>query len=215
MTKPVLYSYYRSSCSWRVRAALEFKGIPYDIEAVNLVKDGGQQHTEDYKNINPMAQVPALKIDGTELIQSMAIIEYLEETRPNPNLLPKDPVARSKVRIISECISSGIQPLQNTGILQKIGNERKTAWAKDVIQRGFDAVEKILKAYAGKYCVGDSITFADCCLVPQVYNANRFGVDLKPYPLIKRINDTLMQHEAFIKSHPSNQPDCPPEDPKL
>ncbi|XP_017687050.1 PREDICTED: maleylacetoacetate isomerase isoform X4 [Lepidothrix coronata] len=154
--KPILYSYFRSSCSWRVRIALALKGISYDLVPVNLVKDGGQQFSAEFKALNPMKQVPALKIDGITLSQSLAIIHYLEETRPNPSLLPQDPKKRAQVRMIADHIVSGIQPLQNLGVLKQIG-ERKMEWAQNYISSGFQALEQILQHTAGRYCVGDEI----------------------------------------------------------
>ncbi|XP_068948398.1 maleylacetoacetate isomerase isoform X3 [Petaurus breviceps papuanus] len=183
--KPILYSYFRSSCSWRVRIALALKGIDYDIIPINLIKDGGQQ---------------------------LAIIEYLEETRPTPiRLLPQDPKKRASVRMISDIIASGIQPLQNLSVLKKMGQETQLTWARAVINSGFGALEHVLQSTAGKYCVGDEISMADICLVPQVANAERFKVDFSPYPTISRINKTLLTMEAFQVSHPSRQPDTPPE----
>ncbi|XP_019374290.1 PREDICTED: maleylacetoacetate isomerase isoform X1 [Gavialis gangeticus] len=208
--KPVLYSYFRSSCSWRVRIALALKGITYDQVPVNLLKDGGQQLTAEFQVVNPMQQVPALKIDGITLSQSLAIIEYLEETRPNPRLLPQDQKKRAQVRMISDHIVSGIQPLQNLAILQRVG-EKKLEWAQHYITNGFQALERILKHTAGRYCVGDEVSMADLCLVPQVYNAERYKVDLAPYPTITRINKALLELEAFQVSHPTKQPDTPPE----
>ncbi|XP_014463776.2 maleylacetoacetate isomerase isoform X4 [Alligator mississippiensis] len=181
--KPVLYSYFQSSCSWRVRIALALKGITYDQVPVNLLKDGGQQ---------------------------LAIIEYLEETRPNPRLLPQDQKKRAQVRMISDHIVSGIQPLQNLAVLQRVG-EKKLEWAQHYITNGFQALEQILKNTAGRYCVGDEVSMADLCLVPQVYNAERYKVDLAPYPTITRINKTLLELEAFQVSHPTKQPDTPAE----
>ncbi|RMC00651.1 hypothetical protein DUI87_23268 [Hirundo rustica rustica] len=165
--KPILYSYFRSSCSWRVRIALALKGISYDLVPVNLIKDGGQQFSAEFKALNPMQQVPALKIHGITLSQSLAIINYLEETYPNPRLLPQDPKKRAQVRMIADHIASGIQPLQ--------------------------------------------VSMADLCLVPQVANAERFKVDMSPYPTITRINKALLELEAFKVSHPSRQPDTPAE----
>ncbi|XP_008281375.1 maleylacetoacetate isomerase isoform X1 [Stegastes partitus] len=210
LAKPVLYGYFRSSCSWRVRIAFALKGIEYDQVPVNLIKDGGQQHTELFGAVNPMKQVPAVKIDGVTLCQSLAVIQYIEETRPGPRLLPADPKTRAKVRMISDLIASGIQPVQNLSVLQKLG-EDKAQWAQHFIDRGFQALEPILKETAGKYCVGDEISMADCCLVPQVYNAERFKVDLEQFPTIKRLNQTLLEMEAFKVSHPSRQPDTPPD----
>ncbi|XP_020841839.1 maleylacetoacetate isomerase isoform X2 [Phascolarctos cinereus] len=210
--KPVLYSYFRSSCSWRVRIALALKKIDYDTFPVHLIKDGGQQFSEEFQTLNPMSQVPALKIDGVTLTQSLAIIEYLEETRPTPvRLLPQDPKKRASVRMISDLIASGIQPLQNIAVLKKVGQETQLTWAQSVIGSGFRALEQVLQSTAGKYCVGNEISMADLCLVPQVANAERFKVDLSPYPIINRINKTLLTMEAFQVSHPSRQPDTPPE----
>ncbi|XP_019721030.1 maleylacetoacetate isomerase [Hippocampus comes] len=172
-TKPVLHGYFRSSCSWRVRIAFALKGMEYDQVPVNLIKDGGQQLTEDYKTLNPMQQVPAVEIDGVTLSQSLAVIQYIDETRPEPRLLPLDPKKRAQVRMISDLIASGIQPLQNLHVIQKIGAE-KVQWAQYFINRGFEALEPLLKQTAGKYCVGDEISMADICLVPQVYNAERY-----------------------------------------
>ncbi|XP_066526186.1 maleylacetoacetate isomerase isoform X2 [Hoplias malabaricus] len=207
-TKPVLHGYFRSSCSWRVRIAFALKNIEYDQIPVNLVKDGGQQLTDQFKALNPMKQVPAVTIDGITLSQSLAIIQYIDETRPGPRLLPADPKRRAQVRMISDLIASGIQPLQNLYVIQKIEAE-KVQWAQHFINRGFEALEPILKQTAGKYCVGDEISMADICLVPQVYNAQRFKVDINQFPTIKQLNQALMELEAFKVSHPSCQPDTP------
>ncbi|XP_042293730.1 maleylacetoacetate isomerase isoform X2 [Sceloporus undulatus] len=209
IAKPVLYTYFRSSCSWRVRIALALKGIAYDSAPVNLV-NGGQQLSPEFQAVNPMKQVPALKIDGITLSQSLAIIEYLEETRPNPRILPQDPKKRAQVRMISDHIVTGIQPLQNLSVLQQMG-EKKLEWAQRCISSGFEALEQILKKTAGQYCVGNEVTMADLCLVPQVFNAERYKVDLTPYPTIRQINKALLELESFQTSHPSRQPDTPPE----
>uniref|UniRef100_A0A3Q2KU88 maleylacetoacetate isomerase n=1 Tax=Equus caballus TaxID=9796 RepID=A0A3Q2KU88_HORSE len=182
--KPILYSYFRSSCSWRVRIALALKSIDYETIPINLIKDGGQQ---------------------------LAIIEYLEETRPTPRLLPQDPKKRAHVRMISDLIASGIQPLQNLSVLKEVGQENQLTWAQEAINFGFNALEHILQTTAGKYCVGNEVSMADLCLVPQVANAERFKVDLTPYPTISRINKSLLALEAFQVSHPCRQPDTPPE----
>ncbi|XP_077319736.1 maleylacetoacetate isomerase isoform X1 [Lithobates pipiens] len=208
--KPLLFGYFRSSCTWRVRIALALKGIQYDQQPINLIKDGGQQLTDEYKRVNPMLQVPALRIDGVTLSQSLAIIEYLEETRPSPALLPRDPVQRARCRMISDHITAGIQPLQNLAVLKKVGDGSQE-WAQHFIRCGFQALEQLLQETAGRYCVGDEVTMADLCLVPQVANADRFKVDMAPYPTISRINQSLMELEAFQVSHPSRQPDTPPE----
>ncbi|XP_073340575.1 maleylacetoacetate isomerase isoform X1 [Pagrus major] len=208
LAKPVLHGYFRSSCSWRVRIAFALKGVEYDQVPVNLIRDGGQQLTQEYKTLNPMQQVPAVEIDGITLSQSLAVIQYIDETRPGPRLLPADPKKRAQVRMISDLIASGIQPLQNLYVIQKIGAE-KMQWSQHFIDRGFQALEPILKQTAGKYCVGDEISMADICLVPQVYNAERFKVDVGQYPTIKRLNQALLEIEAFKVSHPSRQPDTP------
>ncbi|MBZ3888172.1 Maleylacetoacetate isomerase [Sciurus carolinensis] len=209
--KPILYSYFRSSCSWRVRIALALKGIDYEIIPINLIKDGGQQFSKEFQAVNPMKQVPALKIDGVTIGQSLAIIEYLEETRPTPPLLPQDPKKRASVRMISDLIASGIQPLQNLSALKQVEQENQLPVAQKAIISGFDALEQILQSTAGKYCVGDQVSMADLCLAPQVANAERFKVDLAPYPIISRINKALLALEAFQVSHPRRQPDTPAE----
>ncbi|XP_053701592.1 maleylacetoacetate isomerase isoform X3 [Synchiropus splendidus] len=155
-----------------------------------------------------MQQVPAVEIDGVTLSQSLAVIQYVDETRPGPRLLPTDPKKRAQVRMISDMIASGIQPLQNLHVIQKIGAE-KVPWAQYFINRGFQALEPVLKQTAGVYCVGDEISMADVCLVPQVYNAERFKVDMDQYPTIKRVNEGLLELEAFSTTHPSCQPDTP------
>ncbi|KAM9340914.1 maleylacetoacetate isomerase isoform 1-T1 [Symphorus nematophorus] len=208
LVKPVLHGYFRSSCSWRVRIAFALKGVEYDQVPVNLIKDGGQQLTQQFKALNPMQQVPAVEIDGITLSQSLAVIQYIDETRPGPQLLPADPKKRAQARMISDLIASGIQPLQNLYVIQKMGAD-KMQWAQHFIERGFQALEPILKQTAGKYCVGDEISMADICLVPQVYNAERFKVDVGQFPTIKRLNQTLLEIEAFKVSHPSRQPDTP------
>ncbi|XP_072032339.1 maleylacetoacetate isomerase-like isoform X2 [Amphiura filiformis] len=206
-TKPVLYSYFRSSCSWRVRIALAIKGVEYDYKGVNLLK--GEQLGDEYKAVNPSGQVPCLEIDGMKLTQSLSIMEYLEETRSGTALLPKDPKQRALVRQICEVIAGGIQPLQNLSVLKAIGADRKTEWGHDMIAKGFRALETFLENTAGRYCVGDDVTMADCCLVPQVYNANRFQVDMSKFPIIARINTALLELDTFKVSDPVNQPDCP------
>ncbi|CAG8584341.1 11726_t:CDS:2 [Ambispora leptoticha] len=203
--KPILYSYYRSSCSWRVRTALNLKGIKYETRPVNLLKE--EQDIPEYENLNPLKMVPTLIIDGQILTQSVAILEYLEETRPEPALLPKNPIDKAKVRAIVQSIVSDIQPVQNLRVLKHSG--QGSNWGNHWITLGFRAIEKQFKETAGVYCFGDSITLADLCLVPQVYNANRFEVDLTEFPIIRRIEAQLNELQAFRDAHPSNQIDCP------
>nr|ACO15091.1 Probable maleylacetoacetate isomerase 2 [Caligus clemensi] len=213
MSNPVLYSYFRSSCSWRVRIALNLKGVEFETKAVHLVKDGGEQLKDAYKDVNPMAQVPTLVHEGLTLTQSMAIMEYLEEkySSEGSSLLPKDPIDRAHVREISEVISSGTQPIQNLSVMLKFSSEadKRSEWSNYWITKGFQGLEALLSKYSGKYCVGDEVSMADCCLIPQVYNANRFKVDMSSFPIISRICKGLESLEAFQKAHPTAQPDCP------
>ncbi|KAJ8918381.1 hypothetical protein NQ315_008076 [Exocentrus adspersus] len=209
---PILYSYWRSSCSWRVRLVMNLKGISYDVKPISLTKTGGEQHSKEYREINPIEQIPALVIDGVTLIESLSIMEYLEETRTKVPLLPTDPAGRAKVREICSVIASGIQPLQNLAVVNYLEEEKRADWIKHFITRGFTAVEKLLESTSGKYCIGDNITFADCCLIPQVYNARRFHVSLESFRIITRIDEELQSHPAFIKAHPNSQSDCPQAD---
>ncbi|XP_004698791.1 maleylacetoacetate isomerase isoform X2 [Echinops telfairi] len=207
--KPVLYSYFRSSCSWRVRIALALKGIDYETVPINLVKDGGQQGAWGRPLGSGAFSLP--RLTSLPPCAQLAIIEYVEETRPAPRLLPQDPKKRAAVRMISELIASGIQPLQNLSLLKQVGQENQLAWAQKAITSGFNALEKTLRSTSGKFCVGDEVSMADLCLAPQVANAERYKVDLTPYPTIGRINKTLLAMEAFRVTHPCRQPDTPPE----
>ncbi|XP_041467786.1 maleylacetoacetate isomerase-like [Lytechinus variegatus] len=206
-SKPVLHSYFRSSCSWRVRTALALKGIDYEYKAVNLLKS--EQLSDAYRTINPLGQVPALEIDGVMMTQSLPIIEYLEETRPTCSLFPSDPIKRFMTRQVAEMINAGIQPLQNLSMIKFIGADRKMELGNTFITKGFEALEKTLENTSGKYCIGDEVTVADLFLAPQVYNALRFNVNMATFPIISRINDALAELDAFKVSHPSKQPDCP------
>jgi len=213
---PELYSYWRSSSAWRVRIALHIKNIEYTYHAVNLLE--GAQKSAEYAKLNPMKVVPALTIDGQTLVQSKAIIEYLEETRPDHPLLPKDTVQRARVRAVVDMIGSDIQPVQNLRVLKMVVQDipagdvaeaKKNAWAKFWINEGFQAVEAELKQFAGKYSVGDELSMADCFLVPQAYNARRFGVDMTQFPTIARVVDALSALQPFKDADPEVQPDRP------
>ncbi|XP_017074616.2 probable maleylacetoacetate isomerase 1 [Drosophila eugracilis] len=209
---PILYSYWPSSCSWRVRIALAIKKIEYEIKPTSLLKTASDHaYTEEYRAVNPMQKVPSLKIDGHTLCDSVAIMHYLDETRPQPSILPQDPVKRAKVREIVELIGSSIQPLQNSAVLNHVGKDNSLEWAQHWINRGFQGLEKILSQSAGKFCVGDELTMADICLVPQVGNARRYKADLSPYPTIVRLDEELQKLDVFITTHPNRQPDCPPK----
>ncbi|XP_015925028.2 maleylacetoacetate isomerase [Parasteatoda tepidariorum] len=207
--KLVLYSYFRSSCSWRVRIALALKNIDYESRFINLVK--GEHLSESYVKLNPCGEVPALVTGtGQTITHSVAILEYLEETVPLPPLLPQDSVLRAQVRAIVDTIASGIQPIQNMKVLKYVGQDSQQ-WAKHWIQKGFVSLEKILGETHGQYCVGDALTMADVCLLPQIYNANRFAVDMSQFPLIAEIASRLSELDAFRLTRPENQPDCPEE----
>lgn len=212
-----LYGYWRSSSSWRVRAALAFKAVEYDYVAVHLVKDGGQQHSEVYRALNPMEQVPLLEIEVAgqvrRIAQSMAILEYLEEAYPSPALLPAAPFERARARQLAEIVNSGIQPLQNLTVIQKLRDELgldAKAWCQEWIRRGLAAYEAQVEETYGGFSVGSDPSIADLCLVPQLYNARRFEVDLGPFALVRRIEEACLKLEAFQRSHPDRQPDAAP-----
>ncbi|XP_018013646.1 maleylacetoacetate isomerase [Hyalella azteca] len=207
LDKLVLYSYFRSSSAWRIRLVLAMKGVEYEYSAVNLLK--GEQTGEDFLKLNPLGQVPALLTEGQVITQSAAIFEYLEEKYPEPALLPKDKLLRAKVREASQVIVAGIQPLQNLKVIQALPEEQRKPWAADAIIKGFTALEKLLEKSSGKYCVGDAVSWADCCLVPQIFNAGRFGVDMAAFPIISRIGAALGELEAFKAAHPTQMSDCP------
>ncbi|BFF91999.1 probable maleylacetoacetate isomerase 1 [Drosophila madeirensis] len=210
--RPLLYSFWSSSCSWRVRIALTLKNIPYDIQATNLLRTGEDHvYTDKYRKVNPMQTVPSLQIDGHSLCDSVAIMHYLEETRPTVPLLPQDVIKRAKVREIVQLICASIQPLQNSSVLEHVGKGQSLVWAQHWITRGFRALDLVLAGSAGKYCVGDELSMADVCLVPQVFNARRYKVDLTPYPNIVRLDHELQSLPAFKSCHPHQQPDCPPK----
>ena len=200
-----LYSFYNSSCAWRVRICLALKKVNYEVVPVSR-----DTKTNEFFDINPMGQVPALLINDKCLSQSMAMMEYIEEKFTGQRLLPQDLYLRAKVREICELICSGIQPLQNRHALKRCDSECNVELAgKASITYGFKSLEKILQTCSGKYCVGDEITMADACLVPQVFNAYRFQVDMEPFPCICKINNSLEQLDAFQSTHPKNQPDFP------
>jgi maleylacetoacetate isomerase len=214
-----LYSYYRSSASYRVRIALNHKGLDYTHHSIHLVKNGGEQHTPEYKALNPQAQVPTF-IDGKFLVtQSMAIMEYLEEKYPKPhNILPKNIEQRAYVRQLSLIPVADIHPLNNLKVLNHlsgefgISQEQKTAWYHKWIKQGFDAMETLLDRSpfrTGRYCCGDHVTMADMCLVPQVYNARRYEMPMTDWPLIAEIERNCLMLKTFIDASPEHQPDTP------
>ncbi len=210
----VLLGYWRSSSSWRVRIALNWKALSYETVPVHLVADGGRQHRPEHRAMNPMRQVPVLLEDGVPLSQSVAILEYLEERYPEPPLLPADPWLRARVRQLTEVVNSGIQPIQNLSVMQRLKGEfaltpeQAKIWSRGWIEQGFVALEALVEKVGGQYCVGDAVSFADLCLVPQIYNARRFAVDLSPFPRLTAIEACLEQLPAFVRAHPSQQPDA-------
>ena len=211
-----LYSFWRSSASYRVRIALNLKSLPYAYHGVNLIKDGGEQFGAAYKGVNPQSRVPTLVHDGERYSQSLAIIEYLEETHHQPALLPRDPEGRARVRMLSQIIACDIQPLQNTSTTKylkevlKLDEAAVNAWLREWITRGLDAYNAHIEREEphGKFSHGDTPTMADCCLVPQMYAAERFGVDPKKYPRLLLIWENCNRMSAFAAAHPSKQIDA-------
>ncbi|NVI81717.1 maleylacetoacetate isomerase [Janthinobacterium sp. BJB401] len=213
-----LYTYFRSSAAYRVRIALNLKGIAYDSIPVHLLQDGGQQLLPAYRAVNPSALVPALDDDGAILTQSLAMLEYLDETRPGVPLLPADALGRARVRALALAIACDAHPLTNLRVLKYLKNtlglsdEAKQEWYRHWMAEGLAAVEALLAqgdpAGTGLFCHGDSPTMADCCLVPQVFNAQRFAIELAPYPRVARIHAHCAGLPAFIAAHPSRQPDA-------
>jgi maleylacetoacetate isomerase len=216
MTGVVLYSYWRSSAAYRVRAALNLKQIEYRVEPVHLVRGGGEHRQPDYLSLNPQGLVPLL-VDGEQRIsQSLAIIEYLEETRPEPALLPAEPAGRARVRSLAQIVACDIHPLQNLRVLkylsEEIGvtDEQRLEWYLNWIRLGFAALETRLAGdpATGVFCHGDRPGMADLLLIPQIYNARRFDCDMTAYPTLTRINEACLALEAFRRAAPEAQPDA-------
>lgn len=214
-----LYGYWRSSAAYRIRIALNLKGLDADLLSVHLVKDGGEQHKADYAKLNPQELVPTLvDIDdsGNEFVlsQSMAILEYLEDCYPQSALLPTEAKSKALVRSLALSIACEIHPLNNLKVLQYlageigIADEAKSAWYHHWVHEGFGALEQQLEKYAGRFCFGDSVSLVDLCLIPQVYNAHRFKVDLTRYPNILRVTENCNQLDGFIQAMPENQFDA-------
>ena len=211
-----LYTYWRSSASYRVRIALNLKSLPYVSHAVDLLKAGGEQFGAQYREVNPQGRVPTLVHDGQRLTQSLAIIEYLDETFPGTRLIPKDPVDRARVRMLSQIIACDIQPLQNTSTTRylkerlQLDDAKVSEWVREWITRGLDAFNAQLERdhLSAKFCHGDSPTMADCCLVPQMFAAERFGVPATKYPRLALIAENCSALAAFQHAHPSKQTDA-------
>ncbi|HEX7953450.1 MAG TPA: maleylacetoacetate isomerase [Burkholderiales bacterium] len=209
-----LYGYFRSSASYRVRIALALKGLDYQQSSIHLAKR--QQYAPEFSEISPQNLVPVLEHDGARLYQSLAIIDYLDETFPQPPLLPGDARGRSRVRSLALISACEIHPLNNTRVLAyltdtlKLTDEQKNAWYAHWVTLGFTALEKRLATErdTGRFCHGDKPGLADIVLVPQVANANRYKVDLAPFPTIRRINEHCLELEPFRVAMPQNQPDA-------
>lgn len=210
-----LYSYWRSSASYRVRIALGLKKLAYAYHAVDLVKDGGAQHDPAYRALNPQALVPTLVVDGRPLGQSLAILEWLEETFPEPPLLPAEPWARARVRAFALAIACEIAPLSNTGVrrhlAQHLGLDEaaQQAWHHRWLRAGLEACEAHVAHEPGPFCFGARPTIADCLLVPQLYNARRFSLPLEPYARLREAEAAMLALEPVQRARPEAQPDAP------
>jgi maleylacetoacetate isomerase len=206
MNEPVLFDYYRSSASYRVRIALNLKGVAYRVVPVNLA--AGAQRTDEYKARNPQGFVPMLEEGGQRIIQSLAIIDYLDATRPEPPLMPRDPGERAHVLALALTIACDIHPLNNLRVLKALtgdlgqSEEAKNAWIARWIGEGFSALEALAAPHAGRFLFGDMPGLADICLVPQMYNARRFAVPLDAFPLLTRVDAEALAHPAFAAAHP-------------
>jgi maleylacetoacetate isomerase len=211
-----LYGFWRSSAVYRVRIALNLKGQAYETVPVHLVKDGGEQHTAAFAELNPQELVPVLKHGHRILRQSLAIIDYIDETWPEPPLLPSVARDRQRVRAIAQMIACEIHPLNNLRVLNYLigtlglAKEQKDGWYRYWVDVGFEALEKSLSqdGRTGRYCHGDAPTLADICLVPQIANARRFDIDMSPYPTLTRIEAALNELPAFAAAAPARQPDA-------
>ena len=212
MTSRTLYSYYRSTAAYRLRIALNFKNLDYDVLPVDLINGG--QFEKNYQLLNPQMRVPTFIDNEQVLLQSMAILEYLEEAYITPALLPNDPILRAQARAISQIIVADMHPLNNSGTLKYFRDNHD--WAKEEIntwyfhwlKKGFDALELIIKPLSDKqYCLANQVTFADLCLIPQIYNAHRFGFSMDNYPILMAINNHCLSLSAFDKARPETQID--------
>jgi maleylacetoacetate isomerase len=218
MSEPLqLYSYWRSSAAYRVRIGLNLKGLAYDIVPVHLLHDGGQQHSAEYRAINPQQLVPVLGHGHRRLGQSLAILEYLDEMWPTPALLPSTARERQRVRALALLVACDIHPLNNLRVLQYFEQEwnvprpERDEWVRHWIVEGLAAAEAMVADHpsTGTYCEGNMPSLADCCLIPQIYNARRFGVDMGQFPALQRIETACLELPAFDAARPERQPDAP------
>jgi maleylacetoacetate isomerase len=209
-----LHGYWRATAPYRVRIGLALKARTYDYVSIDLL--AGQQREAAYKAVNPQGLTPALDLgDGTVLAQSLAILEWLDETVPEPAILPKDPLDRAVVRRMAGIVACDIHPLNNTRVgrkLRQMGHEQPEIldWIQGWIREGFDALEPLVARYGKGFAFGETPTIADCCLIPQVYSARRYEVDLAPWPAIAAVDARAQEHPAFAAAHPNRQPDAKP-----
>ena len=210
------YGYFRSSASYRLRIALALKGIAHEQASIHLTRGGGEQFAPAFRKLNPQELVPVIEDDGHVLIQSLAIMEYLEETHPTPAILPKAPADRARVRALSQIVACEMNPLNNLRVLTyltkqlDVSEEAKLAWYRHWVALGFAALEGLLAGHrqTGQFCHGDTPTMADICLVPQVFNAKRFECPLSAFPTVMRIHDACQALPAFAAAVPAKQPDA-------
>lgn len=204
MPNPIVHHYWRSSSSYRVRIALNEKGVAYDLHAVNILK--GEQDAPEYRQKNPLGVVPALEVDGRVLGESVAILEHLEEVHPNPPLLPSDRWLRARVRQMVEIVNAATQPLHNLVVLKRVSEDAgaQAAWARFFVERGLHAFETLAAETTGAFLVGDQLTLADVFLVPQLYGARRYDVDLERYPTLTSVEARLLARPAFQAAHPDH-----------
>jgi maleylacetoacetate isomerase len=208
-----LYSFFRSSAAFRVRIALSLKGVDYEVVTVDLPR--GAHRTREFLAVNPQATIPTLDDDGTILWQSLAIIEYLDARYPTPRLIPPEPVPRARVQALAQLIACEVHPLNNLRVLRYLRGElgldeaAVSKWYSHWVAEAFGPLERLVGRFSGgRYCFGDSLSLADVCLVPQMYNARRFACDLTPYPTLVRIAAALENEPAFARAAPDRQPDA-------
>jgi maleylpyruvate isomerase len=216
MTSFKLYGFWRSTATWRVRIGLSHKGLDYEVQPVDLRKDGGEQHSEAYRALNPMRQVPLLEFEEggrtVRLTQSLAILEYLEERYPEPRLLPSEQLLRAQARRLAEMVNAGIQPLQNTSTQKYIRATLESdpdVWTRHWVSLGLTALDVAVAESAGRFAVGDAVSVADACIVPEMFFARKLGLDVEPYPTLVRIDAACASLPAFQRAHAQQQPDAP------